>query len=75
MMSEQPMEVAMPADSSQPYAGAAGRHLSVVELARAQGVRPVRSVDELAEQDGFSSDAEVDEFIDFVRAMRHADTA
>ena len=75
MMSEQPMEVTVSADSSQPHACATGRHLSIVELARAQGVRPVRSVDELAEQDGFSSDAEVDEFIDFVRAMRHADTA
>jgi hypothetical protein len=51
------------------------RRLSVVELARAQGVRPVSSVEELAQDDGFSSDAEVDEFIAFVRSMRHADTA
>ncbi len=51
------------------------RRLSVVELARAQGVRPVSSVEELAQDDGFSSAAEVEEFIAFVRAMRHADPA
>lgn len=60
-------EVTVSADGSQ-------RRLSVVDLARAQGVRPVSSVEELAQDDGFSSDAEVDEFIAFVRAMRH-DTA
>lgn len=74
-MSEQRMEVAVSANSEHPAPGADGRHLSVAELARLQGVKPVRSVDDLAREDGFESDAEVDEFIAFVRAMRHADIA
>jgi hypothetical protein len=43
--------------------------------AHEQGVRPVSSVLDLGQDDGFGSDAEVDEFIAFVRAMRHADPA
>jgi hypothetical protein len=71
-MGEPHEEVTVSADGYEP---ASGRRLTVVELARTQGVRPVSSVEELAQDDGFSSDAEVDEFIAFVRAMRHADTA
>ena len=63
------MEPAMSADTTdQP-----SRRPSIEELARQQGMRPVRSVDELARDDGFASDDEVDEFIAFVRAMRRAD--
>jgi hypothetical protein len=51
------------------------RALTVDELARRQGVRPIRSVEELARDDVFESDAEVDEFIKFVHALRHADLA
>ena len=52
-----------------------GRVMSVEELARRQGVRPVGSVEELAREDVFESDAEVDEFIEFVHTLRHADLA
>jgi hypothetical protein len=51
------------------------RALTVEELARRQGVRPISSVEELARDDVFESDAEVDEFIEFVHALRHADLA
>jgi len=47
----------------------------VEELARRQGVRPIGSVEELARDDVFESDAEIDEFIEFVQALRHADLA
>jgi hypothetical protein len=65
------MNPAMNADT----AGQPDRRPSIEDLARHQGVHPVRSVEELAREDGFGSDAEVDEFIAFVRAMRHADIA
>ncbi len=77
-MSEYRMEVTVSADSSghsDADADAAGRHVAVEELARRQGVQPVRSVEDLAQDDGLESDAEVDEFIAFVHAMRHADIA
>jgi hypothetical protein len=44
----------------------------VEELARRQGVRPIRSVDELARDGIFESDEELEEFLDEVRAMRGA---
>jgi hypothetical protein len=49
--------------------------MSVVELARRQGVRPIRSAAELICPDVFESDAEVDEFIEFVHTLRQADVA
>jgi hypothetical protein len=49
--------------------------VAVEERARRQGVRPIGSVEELARDDVFESDAEVDEFIEFVHALRHADLA
>jgi hypothetical protein len=48
--------------------------LSLAELARLQGVRPVRSVDELA-RDVFGSDEEVDDFIADTYAARRRDLA
>jgi hypothetical protein len=45
----------------------------VEELARRQGVQPVSSVDDLARDDVFETDAELDEFLTFVTALRHAD--
>jgi hypothetical protein len=56
---------------------ASGRRerLSLDELARVQGVRPITSVAELVRDDVFESDEEVDEFIAFTYAMRHADPA
>jgi hypothetical protein len=55
--------------------GSATGHMSVVELARRQGVRPIRSAAELICPDVFESDAEVDEFIEFVHTLRQADVA
>jgi hypothetical protein len=50
-------------------------HVPVEELLRRQGVRPIKSVDELACPDLFESDDELDEFIAFVRASRNAEMA
>lgn len=46
--------------------------LSIEELARRQGVRPIKSVDELAEPEAFESDAELDEFLADLYASRRA---
>ena len=46
----------------------------VEELARRKGVRPVESVDEMA-QDVFESDQELQEFLAQVYAAREADLA
>ena len=48
--------------------------MSVEELARAQGVKPVASVIDLA-RDAFESDEEVEEFIAFTYAARRRDEA
>lgn len=45
---------------------------SVEELARRKGVRPVRSLDEMT-RDVFSTDDELEEFANFVRAERDSD--
>lgn len=49
--------------------------LPIEELARRQGVRPIATVDELADPGVFESDAEVEEFLSFVRETRGADLA
>lgn len=49
-------------------------HLTVAELARRQGVRPVRSLHELG-SGGFGSDEELEEFIAFTYAARRRDQA
>lgn len=46
--------------------------LPTEELARRQGVRPIASVDELAEPEAFESDAELDEFLADLYASRRA---
>lgn len=46
--------------------------IPVEELARRKGVRPVRSVDELACPGLFESDGELEEFLDFTYAARRA---
>lgn len=46
--------------------------LSIKDLARLQGVRPVASVTELA-RDAFASDEEMEEFIAFVYATRRSE--
>ncbi|GEL16327.1 hypothetical protein [Pseudonocardia asaccharolytica] len=48
--------------------------VSVEELARRKGVRPVESLDDMA-RDVFASDEELDEFLTFVRAERQAGLA
>lgn len=50
-------------------------HVPVEELLRRQGVRPIKSVDELACPDLFESDDELDEFIAFIRASRNVELA
>ncbi|HVQ91026.1 MAG TPA: hypothetical protein VMU51_08315 [Mycobacteriales bacterium] len=47
----------------------------MAELARRQGVQPIRSAADLVCLDVFESDAEVDEFIEFVHTMRQAGVA
>jgi hypothetical protein len=44
--------------------------VALEELVRAKRARPVRSVEELLEQDVFGSDDEVDEFVTTVREWR-----
>jgi hypothetical protein len=46
--------------------------LPVEELARRQGVRPIKSVDELARDGIFKTDEELDEFLAEIRAMRRS---
>jgi len=47
----------------------------VAELARRQGVGPVRSVDDLARPGAFESDEELDEFLADLYESRHAGLA
>jgi len=67
------MEAAMSASSADHGAcRQESDQIPVEELARRQGVRPVRSVEELARDGIFESDEELAEFLAEVRAMRHA---
>jgi hypothetical protein len=49
--------------------------VSVEELARRQGVRPVESVEDMARPGVFESDEELEEFLAHVYAARRADLA
>jgi hypothetical protein len=49
-------------------------HVSLRELARRQGVRPIESTDDLA-ADVFDSDEELDEFLAAVAEWRRAEFA
>ena len=49
--------------------------LSLDELARRQGVRPVRDVHDMARPSLFESDEELEEFLAHVAASRRADLA
>ncbi|MGC4807180.1 hypothetical protein [Micromonospora sp. DT233] len=53
----------------------AAEHVSAVDLARRQGVRPVASVDDLARPDLFESDDELDDFLADLYASRRAGAA
>lgn len=46
---------------------------TVEELARRKGVRPIKSLDDLARDDVWESDEELDAFLGHLDAMRHAD--
>lgn len=50
----------------------AGFRESLDEQARRRGIRPIEDVSEMVCFDAFESDAEVDAFIAFVYAERHA---
>jgi hypothetical protein len=45
----------------------------IEELARRKGVRPIASVEDLAQPGAFESDAELEEFLTDLYASRHAD--
>jgi hypothetical protein len=49
--------------------------LSLDELARRQGVRPVGNVHDMARPNLFESDEELEEFLAHVAASRHTDLA
>jgi hypothetical protein len=48
---------------------------TVDELARRKGVRPIKSLDDLARDDVWESDEELDAFLAHLYATRHADLA
>ena len=50
-------------------------HVSVEDLARRQGVRPIASADELVRLDTFESDEELDDFLADLYETRRADLA
>jgi hypothetical protein len=47
--------------------------LAMEELARRQGVRPIATVDELADPAAFDSNEGLEDFLTFIRASRRAD--
>ena len=49
--------------------------VSVEELARRKGVRPIESVSDMAQEGVFDSDEELEEFIAYTYANRRADLA
>ena len=61
------------ADDNAPVPGWR-RHISIEELARRKGVRPVESLDDMA-RDVFASDDELDDFLAFVHFDRQAGLA
>ncbi|MEV6493257.1 hypothetical protein AB0M20_32240 [Actinoplanes sp. NPDC051633] len=51
------------------------KRVPAAELARQQGVRPIKDVRDLARPDLFETDEELDEFLADLYASRRADTA
>ena len=74
-MTAERLEAVMTANNADHAPELANARLSLDELARQQGVRPIKSVAELVRYDVFESDEEVDEFIAFTYAQRRADIA
>jgi hypothetical protein len=50
-----------------------GGRVSLDELARRKGVRPVASLEEMREDGVFGSDEELEQFLEYVQAARHSD--
>jgi hypothetical protein len=50
-----------------------GERVSLDELARRRGVRPVTSLDEMREDGVFDSDQELDEFLQYLQESRRSD--
>jgi len=63
--------------SSADYAGEspAARPESIEEQVRRKGIRPVESVEDMAQDGVFESDEEVEQFLAHVYAARRADLA
>jgi hypothetical protein len=57
------------------YPERSGGSVPVQELARRQGVRPIRSAKDLVRDDIFESDEELAEFLADLDAFRHSDLA
>jgi hypothetical protein len=74
-MTAERLEAVMTAEKADHVLEPPDGRLSLDELARRQGVRPIKSVAELVRYDVFASDEEVDEFIEFTYAQRRADIA
>ena len=51
------------------------RKVTLDEIARLRGVRPVENVQDMAQDGLFTSDEELEEFLAQVRQSRHADVA
>jgi hypothetical protein len=62
-------------DAQHPQRPSANNDVSLDELARRQGVGPVRSVHEMARPHIFGSDEELDEFLSHVSTSRRGDLA
>ncbi|HEY6310680.1 MAG TPA: hypothetical protein VIY52_07720 [Streptosporangiaceae bacterium] len=63
--------------SSADYAGESpeARSESIEEQVKRKGIRPVESVEDMAQDGVFESDEEVEQFLAHVYAARHADLA
>ena len=63
--------------NSADYAGESpeARPESIEEQVRRKGIRPVESVEDMAQDGIFESDEEVERFLAHVYAVRHADLA
>lgn len=60
------------AESGRDSSSGGGR-VSLDELARRKGVRPVASLEEIREDGVFGSDEELGEFLQYVQVARHSD--
>lgn len=65
----------MTAVNEQPESWSAGHELSVDQMARQQGLKPIASVDELAQPDLFESDEEYEALLADLYPSRRSDVA